>query len=242
MLQDDWEKINYQKNYDKYKYGVGIVAKVGWDGETKKNIWSVIDPKTVIADPDGDYITDEYSFLGFSTYLTAEQIPNNWENVNRLNPHKVSLDEDGMIDDAKRNAGINHTSSGDAELYHVYYHFNYVDGRLCMSTWGNDRKELLYKEYIEGVFPEEKKDPSRLKISDLIACDRWRPMRESFFGHRLAKFAGNIQEQKALIASLRYKKSKAELYPMYMYNSRLIQNREDLDFGFNKFVAINALE
>jgi hypothetical protein len=34
----------------------------------------------------------------------------------------------------------------------------------------------------------------------------------------------------------------AELYPMYLYDTRLIKNKTDLDFGFNKLIPTNPLE
>jgi len=46
---------------------------------------------------------------------------------------------------------------------------------------------------------------------------------------------------KSIIANLRLKKIKAELYPMYIRNTRMISNKGDLDFGFNKVIDANPL-
>ena len=35
---------------------------------------------------------------------------------------------------------------------------------------------------------------------------------------------------------------KSVLYPMYIANTRLIQDRTDLDFGFNKVIFANPME
>ena len=70
----------------------------------------------------------------------------------------------------------------------------------------------------------------------------WKPRTNNPFGDRIATYVTDVQRVKAEIANLRLDKSKAELYPMYLYNTRLIKNKEDLNFGFNKLIATNPLE
>lgn len=59
---------------------------------------------------------------------------------------------------------------------------------------------------------------------------------------RVSKITGDVQRVKAEIANLRLDKSKSELYPMWIRNSRMIPNASDLEFGLNKVIDANPLE
>lgn len=246
MDEDHYGKLRYKKNYDKFKYGVGVIACIGWDWVKKQNIWQTLDPRYIVVDPNGDYIEDEYSFIGYETFINEDQFEDDWDNVEELVTW-VSEEIKKQRDAAKANADINLNESTDQGIYQIYYELAYEPDekwvvRPCWSIWGNERRVLLKKWFPNPVFDWEKKNLSDMKLSDIVICDRWRPMKDSFFGHRLATFAAKIQVQKAKYSTLRYEKWRAELYPMYLVNSRLIKNKEDLEFGFNKMVMINALE
>jgi hypothetical protein len=74
-----------------------------------------------------------------------------------------------------------------------------------------------------------------------FAFSYWRPDGTPT-GMRVTAITGDIQRVKAEFSNLRLDKSKAELYPMYLRNKRLIPNATDLEFGFNKIIDVNPLE
>lgn len=123
----------------------------------------------------------------------------------------------------------------------VYSCFSYWKGRLIYSVWGNSRTTLLYIYQIEPELPEEMTN-NFVSISKFVHPTRWKAKRDSYFGHRLATFALNVQSARSLIATLRFQMEKSILYPMYIANTRLIQDRTDLDFGFNKVIFANPME
>lgn len=130
----------------------------------------------------------------------------------------------------------------DGNYYVIYHHFTYLNRKLYHTVWslnGGEIGDLLWCEEVKSLLPQDEGCP---KIRHIVCCDRWRPKVDNFFGHRLATFCVNVQEQKSLIATLRFSKSKAELYPMYIVNSRMIKDRTDLDFGFNKMIFANPME
>jgi hypothetical protein len=49
--------LRYYKDVDKYTTGVGILAKVGWDGKKKSPIWTRVNPLLAVPDPFGDYFS-----------------------------------------------------------------------------------------------------------------------------------------------------------------------------------------
>lgn len=89
--------------------------------------------------------------------------------------------------------------------------------------------------------PEEMRN-NFVSINKFVHATRWKPKRNAYFGHRLAIFALNVQDARSMIATLRYQMEKSVLLPMYIANTRLIQDRTDLDFGFNKVIFANPME
>lgn len=237
----DWARIEYQKDYDKYKSGVGIVLRSGWDGYNKKNTYTSIDPMLVVPDPDGDYVANTYKFIGFEMERFEEEIPEDYKNVDMVSDGQTELT---MIKNQKKtNDGLQNNYQINRKVLYACFTYFEVDGeeKLVYSVWGNNRTIPLHIQIYEPELPEEKEN-NFVAISKFVHLDHWKPKRDSFWGHRLAIFCLNVQNAKSLISTLRYQKGKAELYPMYIANTRMIQDRTDLDFGFNKVIFANPLE
>lgn len=245
MDTPEWAKVEYQRSYDTYKYGAGTVLRDGWDAYRNCPTWTVIDPMMIIPDPDGDYVADNYSFWGAEVERFKEEMPDDY-NAEGLNEISMRQSELSM----KKNeikANDNIQNSQDTRRYVLYHSFTYFKMpwkkgmTLFYSVYGNERSVPLYIRPYYPELPEEKKNKF-VKISKFVSRDNWKPKRDSYFGHRLAIFCLNVQNAKSLISTLRYQKAKAELYPMYLANTRMIQDRTDLDFGFNKVIFANPME
>lgn len=245
--EDDMEMINYYTLWFKYLFGVGIKSKIGWDGVEKKNLFQWIDPRVWIPDPDGDYVTGEYAYTGFEKmYDQASLFEMGWMNLQDAYPMQFSAYsaqlqkyKDQQLDFLP-NMGTNTVTN---PWYDIYYHFFKVmdkngKERKAMAVFANDRTVLLSVKLLEACCKEEEKDPSRIPFP--FSFHYWKPEPNNPFGNRPANYIRDIQTYKALLANLRIKKAKAELYPMYFYNQKYIKNRADLTFGFNKFIAVNT--
>ena len=66
--------LRYYKDVDKYTTGIGILAKVGWDGKKKAPIWTRINPLLAVPDSYGDYFTGDYRYIGFYSVKTREEM------------------------------------------------------------------------------------------------------------------------------------------------------------------------
>jgi hypothetical protein len=230
-------RINYQVNYDSFKSGVGTLVRVGWDSHNLRPIYEVANPLLIIPDPDGDYIQDVYKFIGFESEKFANEMPKEWQNTKDLPDAITELTQKSRT--LKANAGmINNYQLGRKVVYSC---FEYWEGSLYFSVWGNNRTTLLYIIKYEPELPEEKTNDF-VAINKFVHTTRWKPKRDSFFGHRLAVFALNVQDARSLIATLRFQMEKSVLHPMYIANTRMIQDRTDLDFGFNKVIFANPME
>ena len=56
------------------------------------NTWETADPRSIIPDPDGDFMTSDFSYIGFETSKRVQDMPDDW-NTDDLAVRK-NYDED----------------------------------------------------------------------------------------------------------------------------------------------------
>lgn len=234
LESEDFENARFQMKFDTYRYGAGIMALTGWDWVAKRPIFEVVKPQCVIPDPDGNYQDKIYNFIGFETQKRKSQLPDYYD-LDSLTFTKKITANDASLESANNVLDISNDQHNP--VYDVYYHFTTYEGDKYLVVTGNNDSVILYMEKLQAVTKEEKKENNLIPFPVLI--NNWRPDRSTIFGQRLATVCKNIQMAIVLIQNLRYKKDKAELYPMYLYNTRLIKRPADLDMGFNKFIPTN---
>ena len=66
------------------------------------------------------------------------------------------------------------------------------------------------------------------------------PTSHDWDGTSIPDLVEDKQRARAVAQNLGLDAMRADLYPMYIYDSNKITNREDLEFDFNKFVPIDA--
>lgn len=247
----DIEVLKYQRDWDKFFYWVGIIAKTWWCGINKTPKFEVVDPRNWIPDPDGDYVNGNYSFTGFDKQMFKEDLISEWYSediIEGLNPNTWnqrgsdrSKNDDQVNSDLNTSYKSSDENNPNYKIYYWFHTFAWPKATIrAMVIMGNEQKTLLDIDGLVTINKEEKKDGNLIPFP--FAFTYWKPRTNNPFGDRVATFVSDVQRAKALIANLRLDKSLAELYPMYMYNTRLIKNKEDLNFGFNKLVAVNPLE
>lgn len=234
LESEDFENMRFQMKFDTYRYGAGIAALTWWDWVAKRPIFEVVKPQCVIPDPDGDYQSKIFNFIGFETQKRKDQLPDDYDKEALQFTKKITANEASL---KSANNVLDISNDSNNPVYDVYYHFTTYEGEKYLVVTGNNDSVILYMEKLEPVTKEEKKENNLIPFPVLI--NNWRPDRSTIFGQRLATVCKNIQMAIVLIQNLRYKKDKAELYPMYLYNTRLIKRPADLDMGFNKFIPTN---
>ena len=236
----EYETLRYQLLSDKYRRWVGIALRRWWDGFKKMPRITSIDPRLAIFDPDGDYITGEYDFFWYEQNEYTDNLAHmGYFNLENLNTSKGDTNWPQRVQETdQENAGLiqsfgKNNNNPSIRIYNHFGTFNWQ--RAFVVTWNNNT-ELIFVKVLDNV-------DNVHSFEDYLAFRYWRPDRNNPYGQRIAKLGvADLQEVRAQIANLRLDKSKAELYPMYLYNSRLIKNKDDLNFGFNKLVAANPLE
>ena len=251
-LEEDFDSSNmeilkYQRDWDKFMFWVGIVAKTGWCGGTKSPKFEVVDPRNWVPDPNGDHVNGKYSFTWFTktvfrTDLLAMGISES--DIDDM-PKNAKTDNDSKDKDQRTAKLWNaEASSKTNPTYTIYYAFELFEhkGKMIKALVITDRNQsmALWGKIYTGITPEEKKDATLIPFP--FAFTYWKPRSNNPFWDRIGTYIGDIQRIKAEMINLRLDKSKAELYPMYLYNTRLIKNKSDLNFWFNKLVAANPLE
>ncbi len=242
--------VKYYKEFFKFLFGVGIVARTGWDGDNKRNVYQYVDPRIWVPDPNGDYLTGDYGYTGFQTFkqkseLVAMGIPQ--DAIELI--HDWTREDGGAKELQEKNqsdVGLSPSTPKDTDtnpVYEVYWHFTKLvdkDGKYRkFRTLTANRCGLLLKcEEIEPVSKAERKNPELVDFG--FTFWYWKPEPGNPFGDRPANKCRDVQRVKAIIANLRVQKSKAELYPMYLANQRYVKAKTDLSFGFNKFLMVDT--
>ena len=236
------DTLKYQQLWDMLFFWVGIKAKIWWDWLEKKNKFQIVDPRTAIFDPDWDYYNWDYSFIWFTKNVSKNELKQLWYNVEDITKSEdINWPTELRREDLQSSwASSSYSTNKDNYYSEIYYHFTIIDWKSYKIVTANNRTLLLEIEELKPVFSWEK-DKKRT-VPFPFSFKLFRPVRWNPTGYRLFDLIRDVQDSKAIIANLRLDKSKAELYPMYLFNSRLIKNKTDLDFWFNKLIAVNPME
>ena len=229
---DDMEIVKYWRDFHKYLFWVGITVRNGWDGDSKKSTFQYIDPRNWIADPDGDYPAWRYAFSWFYRDVYKNELEDwgIWNEELNVNDRWNTIAIDPKTQD-QMNAGVIPQQQSESQQdynpsYRIYYHFSYFNWELAMVITWNDNNLMLSVKMLKTM---------------PFAFSYWRPDGTPT-GMRVTSITWDVQRVKAEFSNLRLDKSKAELYPMYIRNKRLLPNATDLDFWFNKIIDANPLE
>lgn len=81
---DDMLVIDIFGNLYKNVMGVYIKLFVEWDGRAKRGKYNYVDPRLWIPDPNGDYMSGNFAYSGFETFIGEYAIDKNWNRVDDL--------------------------------------------------------------------------------------------------------------------------------------------------------------
>ena len=235
----EYQQMYYQKEQDRYFFWVGIRYRYGWDDVKKMPKFMVINPLSWIPDPipsqtwafdgsgyrfhwfeftttimdliaDGSYDKEQLDTVVWSYFSPETQ--QNW--VAYASAYNYVMPT--CCDDLKTNFSLD-----------VYHHFTNFNGKKYIVTLTNWRRTLLRIKEIEPVLKEEKKNPSMIQFP--IILNYWKPRRNDPFGESICDKLDDKQIAKTILFNLNIIKAKKEaLGGDFIWNSRLIKNREDI--------------
>ena len=235
----EYQQMYYQKEQDRYFFWVGIRYRYGWDDVKKMPKFMVINPLSWIPDPipsqtwafdgsgyrfhwfeftttimdliaDGSYDKEQLDTVVWSYFSPETQ--QNW--VAYASAYNYVMPT--CCDDLKTNFSLD-----------VYHHFTNFNGKKYIVTLTNWRRTVLRIKEIEPVLKEEKKNPSMIQFP--IILNYWKPRRNDPFGESICDKLDDKQIAKTILFNLNIIKAKKEaLWWDFIWNSRLIKNREDI--------------
>ena len=237
--EQDYQQLYYQKEQDRYFFWVGIRYRYGWDDVRKMPKFMVINPLSWIPDPipsqtgsfDGSWY--RYHWFEFTTTIMdliadgsydkealdkvvwayfSPETQQNW--VAYASAYNYVMPT--CCDDLKTNFSLD-----------VYHHFTNFDGKKYIVTLTNARRTILRIKELKPILNEEKKNPNIIEFP--IALNYWKPRRNDPFGESVCDKLDDKQIAKTILFNLNIIKAKKEaLGGDFIWNSRLIKNREDI--------------
>jgi len=235
----DYQQLYYQKEQDRYFFWVGIRYRYGWDDVKKMPKFMVINPLSWIPDPipsqtwafdgsgyrfhwfeftttimdliaDGSYDKEALDTLVWGYFSPETQ--QNW--VAYASAYNYVMPT--TCDELKTNFSLD-----------VYHHFTNFNDKKYIVTLANWRKTPIRIKELEPVLKEEKKNPTMIQFP--IILNYWKPRRNDPFGESVCDKLDDKQIAKTILFNLNIIKAKKEaLGGDFIWNSRLIKNREDI--------------
>ena len=248
----EMDVLNYLVQWDRLFFGVGIRQISEWNDATKTPIPKSLSALCWLPDPSGGMDMRFFRWSGFEVNYNRGELEANdcFFNLDLLPKQNAKEGSEKELDrQAYTEAqGLNRTtdqSTGnqDTESYDMVDHFTILRGsdgvrRKYLVTVDDSVTNLFRCEEIMPVTKKEKDDPSLVPFP--LTLNYYMPSREDPMGTSVPDLIEDKQRAKSIIKNLRISAQKAGLYPMYLYNRDKILNRRDLDFAFNKFVAVRG--
>lgn len=119
-------------------------------------------------------------------------------------------------------------ANAEYDVTQWFTHWQKPDGSVVkVKVWmGNERSVMLgLKEYKRNYWP--------------IIDRPLYPSAHDWDGTSIPDLTEDKQRARAVAQNLGIKAMKADLYPMYIYNTNKINNRNDLNFDFDKYIGVD---
>ena len=235
----NYQQLYYQKEQDRYFFWVGIRYRYGWDDVKKMPKFMVINPLSWIPDPipsqtwafDGSWY--RFHWFEFTTTIMdliadgsydkemldkvvwayfSPEMQQNWVAYAAAYNYVMPT----CCDDLKTNFSLD-----------VYHHFTNFNGKKYIVTLTNARRLVLRIKELEPILTEEKKHNDMIEFP--IVLNYWKPRRNDPFGESVCDKLDDKQIAKTILFNLNIIKAKKEALGWdFIWNSRLIKNREDI--------------
>jgi len=258
MAEYDYEDMgkdetDYYWDWDTLFFGRGILDCHTYLRDPDKNIFlpvgEVVDPIILLRDPravsfNGNKLgSGAARWFGWETKMNKQAIEESEHKVESftMDQLKFGTMTKSLLSDAteardqaqgrqtqkmlgEENLGAN--AEYDIVRWHTWYK---IDGKVQkVRVWlANQMKKVI------GV--------------QILGDDNWKmvdrplyPTSHDWDGTSIPDLTEDKQRARAVAQNLGLRAMKADLYPMYIYDSNRITNRHDLDFNFNKFIPMDA--
>ena len=234
-------QIDYDWDWDTCFFGWSLVLFMEFDRKTKTPMPEVIDPFTVLRDPNAVSPNGDVRGRGAARFLGREMRMCKYQ-MKKAGVYKhiddLKCDEDKVGNEPlqqavrERQQAQGYTEfkaeklEGDSEEHVLLEWFTVWNGERWFFTVGNHESVLVRAQKVEG--------------------DRWPFIKRNLFpiahdwdGVSLCDLVEDKQRSRARLINLGLKGATANLYPNYLYDNTRILNKGALaKFEFNKFTGV----
>jgi len=234
--------LDYNWDFDATFFGTGLVCLMELDREKMVPIPELWNRMTTIIDPRATSVNGDMRgrgrarFMGREVRLTQYDMEDagtyfNFKDLkNETSDLRSFVDEaENLAQDARGMGNVTKFSGlkGDNVDHRVLEWFTIYKGKRVFVTLANSRTKVI--RYTE------------LPTKDIPIIDRRiYPLPNSFDGISIPDLVEDKQRARAVLQNLGLKGAKANLHPMYLFNTNKIKNRADLNFDFNKFIGVDG--
>lgn len=224
------DKMNYQKQFDRWFNGLSIRRFVDFDKH--KNCPEVIieDPLVWYADPHPTgFSAQDFRWHGFEYQTTMDEMESDWtfynlEDLNKETSEDMHRTQVEYANAAKLN---NQDDKTPNKLFTIYYHYTKFDNRRYLVVTDESFNAILKFVRFEAVKLEEKKDPSLIPCPVII--NYFKPRRWNIYGDSIMDYVEDKQRADSKIFNLQLDKATREaLWGDFLVNKNKIQNKNQL--------------
>lgn len=237
--------IDYEWDWESLFFGRGLLCVMDFDEDSLTPSPYVWNRMVTVRDPEAGSIAGDREGRGASRFIyreirmTKQQLKDagdvyfDYENVKATgakNDTKSPLDQ--YMRDTAEAAGLSDVTKfanvdGENATLRLREGFTNWNGKLCFVTLAdNGKKVIRYQEL------ERKKIP----IVDRVLF----PIPNTFDSPSIPDFTEDKQRARAVALNLSLKGVKANLHPMYLFDKNKVDERQDFNFAFNKFIPVTG--
>lgn len=234
-------QINYDAQWNRLFYWVGIRVFDYWDDFKKVPVFKSVDPLTWIPDPLGYMWSARFHWFELEV-ADGDLTDDIYFNVVDILPN-TSRDEDDRreVTDEIRQFNHSEAQTNDQPIYSIYNHYTTIKGKKYLVTLANDRSLIIRFEEITAVYEEEKANPREIEFP--VILNYYEPFKGDPFGISIPDILEDKQKAEQLFLNLNRIKAENEAWgDMFTVDTDAILNMNDLKQHtlWPKFIRANT--
>jgi len=252
---DDMEKdqLDYDWDWDTGFFGRGLMLMEQFERDPDKNIFyplpEVIDPITWLRDPAASCVNGNRQgkgamrFGGSEIKMTKQEMedhPSFFKDI-KFDELKFGSGTYSLLEDAVQ---ARDQAQGNQSIYKEKEASLGVNAQYTVTQWFTHAK---VGEEIKKVKVWLANERTKLVGYKVLKRDYWPiidrplyPTAHDWDGTSIPDLTEDKQRARAIAQNLGLRMMKADLEPMYIYDTNKVKNKADLNFDFNKFIGIDS--
>jgi len=221
------DKINYDTQWNRLFYWVGIRIFDYWDSFKKVPVFKSIDPLSWVPDP--LWYLWQHRFYGFELEINDNQLIDDiYFNLDKINPSEAESEE-------RRREEVNNTrdfndtwiQASANPIYWIYNHYTTIKGKKYLITTANDDSLIIRFEEIEPVYKEEIEN--NIEVEFPVILNYYEPFKWDPFGISIPDIIEDKQRSQQLFLNLNRIKAEHEAWgDTFLVDTNAIKNLNDL--------------